>query len=292
MNSLFSKVLLEIGGTNVEQNSDMYGHKCYMENLLFTPQTLDKQLTAEGFILDTPGSFEAMDFGENSGNDGAKLRRSQLSGSRETDFMGELHCDGFDLPRLLLDNVGFRLTLHRAEDKFSVLAHDGTAKYKLIITKIALRLRAIELRHAVHQALTSQLTTQKSLYPMTKREVKYFVIHPNNTSVRVQGMFTGRVPKQIIFGLVEPDARTGSYTKNPFLFNHHNVNKVRLSLNNREIGDVDGIEPNYELFQYAQPYINLANNIGNKAQGLKFTMANFKEDFALYAYNLSSEEVD
>ena len=88
---------------------------------------------------------------------------------------------------------------------------------------------------AVRLAHIKALQKSAAKYPLRRVEVKSFTLPRGNLSWTKESMFLGQLPKRLIVGFVDNDAYNGSFQKNPFNFNHYNINFLSLVKDGEQI---------------------------------------------------------
>ena len=65
-------------------------------------------------------------------------------------------------------------------------------------------------------------------HPFTKPEVKHIVIAAGTVNFDQDQLFQNIRPNRVVFGFINALGAAGDYTKNPFNFQHFNVNQIGL----------------------------------------------------------------
>ena len=112
----------------------------------------------------------------------------------------------------------------------------GNEKPKVVIEDAILYIRKcvinpeIILQHI--QMLESEVMAN---YVVDRHEIITYTIPATSKSFRKDNVFLGKVPKSMIFGMVSNEAYNGSYAKNPFYFQHFNLNYMVVYVNGDSI---------------------------------------------------------
>jgi len=117
---------------------------------------------------------------------------------------------------------------------------------------------------------TLQLTTAK--YPIVKVEVKNVTIPSGVQGKTLDNIFLGQLPKRVIVGFVSNAAFIGNLKKNPFNFQHFNVNFFSLYIDGRQVPSKP-LQPDYDgNKQFVHAYHTLFSGTGihflNEGNGL------------------------
>ena len=218
LHSLFTKVTVELGGLDVQHSNNLYAYQSYITDLLIS-QSGENQLKAQGFILDTGGTFLVKDPTADVPNEGLDSRKSMFIQSREVDLVGQLHCDVFRQNRFILNNVSLRVTMQQSSDIFMIQGDntDGVG-WKMVITNMTLLLKTAKPTQMTERTLEKNLMETPAIYPMERTVMKYFTIPPGSSMFNAPTLFQGKLPKMVIFGLIKDESRTGGYANNAFDF--------------------------------------------------------------------------
>ena len=219
--TIFSQVDVSLGDRLISQGSNTYPYRCIIECLMnYDRQTLESLFSAGLFYKDTAGH---MDVGDPAGaNSGLTKRGSFTNASNVLELLTPLHSDIFFQEKLMLNNVDIRIRLTRAKDEFSLMRSDNVA-YKISMLSASLFVKKATVSPAVRLGHAQALLSATAKYPVDRVCLKNFSI-PTGTRVSNQeNMFLGTLPKSIIIAMVDNDAFTGAYDKNPFAFKHYNL---------------------------------------------------------------------
>ncbi|XP_072041591.1 uncharacterized protein F54H12.2-like [Amphiura filiformis] len=137
-------------------------------------------------------------------------------------------------------------------------------------------------------------------YPIRRVDVKSFSIPQGNLSFVRESLFTGQIPRRIIFGLVDNTAYNGAYAKNPYFFKHFNLNYLALHCNGETI-PWKPLRPRFEEAD-AQPthqghimaYQTLFQGTSNlhKDRGVQIAREDYAGGYTLFAFDLSPDASD
>ena len=135
-------------------------------------------------------------------------------------------------------------------------------------------------------------TTAK--YPLRRVDCKVLTIPRGFSSFNPDNIFLGRIPKRIVFGLVDTEAFNGSYTTNPFNFKHYNLSQVGVYVDGEQIPpkpltlkfDADGGQNFMAGFQ------TLFSGIGKLSQdaGNQIARGDYGSGYTLFCFDLTPDE--
>ncbi len=170
--------------------------------------------------------------------------------------------------------------------------NSSTINAKVKLTDVILKVRKVKVSSSVTMAHELALKKMPAIYPIRRVECKAFVVPGNVPSIRKDNIFTGTIPKSFVFGLLDAEAFSGSYGKNPFNFRNYNVTSVTLTSNGEELPFKQlnlSYKSNKENF--TQAYNTLFSGTGkmNYNTGLDISREDYPEGYTLYAFDLTPD---
>lgn len=289
IHSMFSQVDIHLNGTLVTPSENTYPYKAYIENLLtYDGESKRSQLSAGIFYKDTSHKMDMIE-----GNDGMQQRQSCAAESREVDMVGRLHCDIMNMNRYIINGVDVKLRLVKSKDAFNIFALDANV-YKTVITHVSVFVRKCTLNPSAllaHARILNGGGTAK--YPLKRVTVRPYSIPAGSLGATQDNLFLSQLPNRIIVGLVDSDAYSGRFGKNPFNFKHFNLSHISLYINGNQHPRTP-IQPNFKEKRFARSFYSLFSElgIGNKNEGNDLEMTEFDGGYTLYAFDLSPSILD
>lgn len=290
--SLFRQVEVMLNSTPLPTSS-LYQYRGYLETLLsYGPDTKKYELQA-GMWYDDNSNVETtnpIDAGET--NKGAKSRFGLTQYSKAFECMGRIHHELFEQPKLLLNKVTLGVRFHRSDPNFALMSKKAGSQYRIEIEKATLLVTVKKVASHAREAIETRLLHSNAKYNLRKVELKFFTKGSERADVSVTNLCNGILPSQIIFGMVETDAFSGSVKKNPFNFQSFGVSEVGLQKNGVNIPfkllNTDFEEKDEILMGYFQLLHTLG--VWNKRSSIGLDM---QKDFAagknLFAVNLTQD---
>lgn len=145
------------------------------------------------------------------------------------DIMGPLHFDLASQPKLLINGVNVRIKLEKNKEVFSLMS--AADSYKVVIQSASLYVRKISVSPSIMIAHEKALEKSVIKLPIRRIEVKTFSLSSGLQSSTISNAFIGQLPTRMILGFVSNQSYNGNITKNPFKFQHYNLNYLAV-LNN------------------------------------------------------------
>ncbi|XP_063975165.1 uncharacterized protein F54H12.2-like [Diachasmimorpha longicaudata] len=237
LHSMFNQVDVYFNQKVVTPPNNLYAYRAYIETLL--NYGTDAKSSHLGMSLWATDSYGAMDStavaaGDARTNNGLAARQAFTKGGKTFDLLGHLHCDVFNQDKFLMNDVELRVRLIRAKDAYCLI-DDSALRYKVHIEEASLIVRRVKLSPGILIAHAKMLAKTTAKYPLTRVEVKSFVLHRGIMGETIDNAILGKVPKRIILGFVENASFNGSRKKNPFNFQNFGINFLCLNVDGRQV---------------------------------------------------------
>jgi len=171
--------------------------------------------------------MDSVDLADNAANDGRVKRRALRLESRTFDMTGRLHADIFFQDRYMINEVGVKIKLTHSRDDFCLM---GAMIGKLQIVPSSMFVRKVKLMPFVFLAHAKTLERSPAKYPIRRVVCKSFTIPQNYLDVSHEKLLSGQLPTRIVIGLVDNRAYNGDRQRNPFNFQHFNLNEIAVYL--------------------------------------------------------------
>ena len=299
LHSLWSQVDIEFNKTLVSSSGTNYPYKAYIENLLtYSHATSKYQLDMQGFT-GNEGNFDATS-PDGTPTNGGFTRRSDwfkpvttiYNPGEEGDnpdemwdrptcveFAGPILADVCNQPHAIVNGVDIDITLEPSKNSFRLMTHPEGVEGVVQVHDIRLDVAKVKVRSENILAIENTLKTRPASYPMVRTDIRTFEIAKGSYSVTKEDIFQGEVPTQLVVGMVDTDAYTGNFSKNPFRFKPNNIAQCGFLVDNRPIphapfkfdakdcGYLDGLESLYRLTGKLNEDTSLAINRRTYRQG-------------------------
>ena len=293
--SLFSDVSVVINDRQVEGGNHMYPYKTYMSYLLrFNKEAIDTHVRGTGFYKDEFGKMEA------TNQVGFKARNLLIEGSKTFEFCGPITLDIFQQNRYLLPHADVRLKFLRHKTDFALLSHDKPSsggnpeipqiKGSIDLEEAILFVRRVKVSPSVLRGHIVGLDQHNAMYPIQRTEMQTFTITTGSQSFNKENIFRGQLPKLLVLGMVENDAFNGNLKKNPFNFQHFDLNFLAL-YRDGEASPYRPFQPDFTNNLCMLDYMSLFQSLElwNRDETIPITFEMFKSGYALYTFNLAPD---
>nr|XP_056700842.1 uncharacterized protein F54H12.2-like [Euleptes europaea] len=288
--SLFSQLDVTVGDRLVSQSSNCYPYRAFIEGVLnYSGETLATQFSPGLFYKDTPGHLEntALD----GPNEGFKQRAALTAESKKLELLGNLHADIFFQEKLLLNGVDVKIKLTRSKDAFCLISHGQVDHYKLVILSASLFVKKVKVALSIRLAHAEALLSSTAKYPVDRVAMKVFSIAAGTRVSNQDNLFLGQLPKMVVMGLVDNDAFSGAFNKNPFNFKHYNINFVALYVDGEQV-PAKPFQPDFPNGNCVREYMNLVQTAGKHLQDrpLLINRDGFAKGYTLFAFDLTPDQ--
>ena len=236
-----------------------------------------------------------------TGNQGFAKRHKFIENSKKFTLSGPIFTDVFMSDRLLINMLDLKVVLNRSYNEFCLMDKNSTPKNpKVELTDVVLKIRKVKVDQAIRDSTEVLLKQTPAIYPVRRVVCKALSIAPGLPNVRLDNIFSGLVPTSFVFGLVDSNAYTGEYGKNPFNFKHYDISTVTLSVNGEEIPfkqlrlkfpNPSDTESKKKTVDYIQAYNTLFSGTGKmfSNMGLDITRDDYPQGFTLFAFDLTPD---
>lgn len=299
MHSLFSQIDISLNQKTVSSSNNTYPYRSYIETLLsYGYDSKNSFLSSVLFYPDTPGKFESQRYvkedvkgtSEANINYGLQKRYELTKDGVICDMIGHLHCDLFNQDKFLINGVEMGVRLIRSKDSFCLMQPRDAIDRKVIIKDIALLVRRVKVSPTVLINHAKSLSQTTAKYPISRVEVKSFILHSGINNETLDNIIIGQIPKNVIIGFVENAAFNGSKQMNPFNFQHIDLNFFGLSIDGHQVPR-QPLQPSFSLKNYIAAYDTLFSGTGvfYKNEGNLISREDYNKGLTLYAYDLTPD---
>lgn len=294
LHSIFNQVDVYFNQKVVTSPNNLYGYRAYIETLLNYGS--DAKSSHLGMGLWSTDSFLAMESGPIVTGDGAKnqglgVRHWFTKGGKVFDMLGHLHCDVFNQDKFLMNGVELRVRLIRAKNEYCLMDFTELG-YKVHVMEASLIVRRVKLSPNILIAHARALAKTTAKYPLTRVEVKSFVLHNGIMGETIDNAILGQLPKRIIIGFIENTSFNGGKQKNPFNFQNFGINFLCLNVDGRQLPS-KALQPKFgddvclDVESYNTLFAGSGVHFGD--QGNHISRPSYPDGFCLFAFDLTPD---
>ncbi|XP_072555006.1 uncharacterized protein [Paramormyrops kingsleyae] len=290
LNCIFSQLDVSLNNL-ISSSSATHPYRSFIETLLnFSTDTLESQFSTGLWYKDGGADLDSVDITPQGPNVGLQKRAAFCRNSREFSLIGPIHADIFFSERMLLNNVDIRLKFVKAKSDFSLMCRND-ADYELKILRACLFVKKVDVSPAVSLGHSAALMKANALYPISRVVVKNYTLPAQSRVCPQDNLFLGNLPRYIVLGIVDHTAFVGTRNRNPFRFQHCDLEFLSLSVNGRHIPSKP-FQPDFNARQSVREFYNLflATNRHLRDSALCINREDFENGYSLFALNLSRDD--
>ena len=292
LHSLFRQVDIALQQQVISSTTGInYSYKSYLDVMLkYGHNELYSLLQAEGMYKD-----ERNYMSDSTGNVG-HLNRKKLTQYGIADFESVLHVDLAQQDKCILNGVQIGVTLFQNDDNFRLFTTNGQP-YEVEIVDAVLKVCHVKVNPSVVVSHNERLKKSPAIYPYWKSDIKTFGIASGSYTFSTDDIFHGYVPDKLIVAFVLSEAYSGDYSKNPFDFQHFNLNFLELSVDGRSVPTIP-FQPQYQEVTteagtitplstgYVHEYLSLFKNDYPQNGAFWITRDDFAGGYAIYVFDI------
>ena len=274
--NLFSQVEIYVNGTQVcdLSTANSYPFRNFIQTVLsYDTETKECQLRTEGYFTESANEIDKYD-----PTDQRKLkkRKEMIQDGKKVYFCSRLGADIMYTDKYLPPNVDLKFKLVRNDPKFGILHNEPDKSFNIILKELKLKMRKVLPTEQERMEFKLKLSREPCYIPYKATQFKLFIIPPGVTSITVTNVASGLLPKQVIFVMIHNDAMTHDRTKNPFNFQHFDLNRFNL-IKNGQCVFPKPFQPDFDTGDYADLYRHMYDSTG-------FGISNFSCGISMEAF--------
>lgn len=291
LHALFSKVDVYMCNRMITQSTGTYPWKAALETLLnFGYDAKTTQLNTIMYYKDNGMAMNDANASAEGTNFGLTKRWTYTAGSRYFELYGPLHVDLFFQEKYLLSNVPIRIKLTRSASQFVLMSDMQNQQFKIEIAEAVLWMRHVQIAPSVALSHEKALMTGNALYPVNRTEMEVLTIPSGARTIARDNFFSGKIPKKLIFVMLDNDAMNGSYTRNPFNFQHYRIQSIELTVDGEPVA---GCPLTLDMGQNrkVRAFNNLFNVVGKSYTdvGQDITYDDFSHGYSIFCFDLTPD---
>jgi len=283
--AMFRQIEIDINGVAVNDlSSSLYPIKSFMETVMsYGKDACDTHLKMLGYAKDTPGSEHSI-----ANNAALTSRRDLIVVNKTFFFNTPLHCDFFQMERFIPPNSKITIKIIRNMDSFPLISTGNLGKIQ--IKALKMYIHKIKIDEGFDKAIEARMLKEPALFPITQSKLKSFLIANGTQTLTITNIINGKLPRSIIIGFLHADSYNGILHKNPFTFNHFNLNMMNLKINGRPF-TATPIRPNYANGDFLREYRRFLDHSGvhHSNHCLNITLEDFENNMNFYPFDFSPD---
>ena len=290
--SMFGQIDVSIGETQTTKPLFTHPYRAYIHTVLHAPEEAKKTfLKLRGFDDD--------DFSSEKIHKPQKKRIAHLkpestatdqSISKKGEFWFPIHSDIFRQMKDLVGDITLKIRLIPSRPEFFFMTEDEKLIPSIHFEEVVLHLVSRNVNGSVVLGIREGLMRSPAKYPVDKVEVRTHTIDTGTTSRILDNIYNGTIPRFVLIAFVDNDAFSGSYTKNPFYFDHYDLGSISCYVNSVLINRRP-FKPDHNLAYFGKEYINFLKVIGQLNNNITTTITpeQYKKGFFMIPWDLTRD---
>lgn len=279
LHSMISKVDLVLQDKNITPSSQYYSYRAYFE------KTLGYSKDARETFLRSAGWYTSRK------SDHTDIMAEFPNGTA-IEVMDRLHLDLCNQERLMLNGVQVKLSLQLHKPEYYFQASTGVSIDSIAFEHVALFVKHAKLsdyQAAIHK---NELMRSPALYPISRNEVRQFLIPIGVTTQSLDNVFNGQIPRRIFLAMVKNKSEQGTLDTDPYNFEHNDINYLACYVNGEQHPSI-AYTPMFTT-KCIREYMDLYKTLNqlNPRPTPAITFDEFKKGSTIFGFNLSPDQSD
>ena len=284
--ALFKQIDYSLNGTVITQSSNDQQYRTYLELLLsYNKGALESHLTTSLWKSDTPEQFDTI--GE--ANVGWKTRKSWINDDKTVEFFSSINIDVCNQAKVIPPGVHEKIRFIRGSDTFCLLG--STDNYKVEFQSLVLQVERILPSDTAWLTLQRNWLELPVYYPVSRVLMRSFTVPKGSMNHNLTNIHSGQAPNLVCVGMVNTESYNGTISKNPYNFQHFDVNYVNLTLNGEPIHNMKAFTPDFDNDIYARSYNSIFTGTGihHENESLSISPKMYKSGCTLFVWDLTPD---
>ena len=286
LHSMWNGIDVFMNGEQVSTTNQKYMYKSYIETVLNnSASTKQYQLHLNGFYGDEGNKDEFFNL---SFNHGMEKRFHKFMDGKYTHMMGFLMSDMMNIQAAIVNGVEIDIVLIPNLDNIRLQTFGEKRYGRMVIDQILMYVCKRTFSKEVILAHTSLLEKEEAVYPFKRTEIRAYNGNKGNTQVTIENPYESKIPTRFIMGMIDADAYTGNFRKNPLNFQHYDISRAGFYIDDESIS-----KPPYVLNpakgEFIEPLMELYHILGKAGedQDIGITQENYINGMFLLPFDVT-----
>ena len=231
--AMWSNVECWLNGVLVYDGNNNYSTAAYIQRLL-SKSTVEKDNKLQMEFWHP--NIDQNKFTVAKKDPGFIKRQALTAESKEFSMLIQPLVNIFTQPRYLPEGAEVRIVFRRNQSRYcldsEVADTTGTCPFRYDITKaVFYTARKVVSPFVIdhHKRMLAEGHTMK--YPTIETQVKTFSIATGLSSITTDSIVMGKIPRIMVFGLLDSDAHNGKLASSPFNFDNNGLSEISVTWN-------------------------------------------------------------
>lgn len=150
------------------------------------------------------------------------------------EFVGPLLSDICLQKRHIINGVDIDFHLEHSKDEFRLLVDHPEPLYARL-ENIRMSVAKVGIDSSTIVSIEKRLEQEPVLYPFVRTEIRTFELAKGTYKKNFEDVFQGETPTKLLMAMVDTDAYTGNYKRNPFRFRHNDIESAGFLLDTEPV---------------------------------------------------------
>eukprot|EP00112_Aurelia_sp_Birch-Aquarium-sp1_P009137 Seg2027.4 transcript_id=Seg2027.4/GoldUCD/mRNA.D3Y31 product="putative protein F54H12.2" protein_id=Seg2027.4/GoldUCD/D3Y31 len=264
--AIFKQVTLQEGDTDMNNSTGTYPYQCDLENCLtYDDKDLEGRPKLEGYVPDTATAAAMAETHGGQTNAGLTVRCAMFDNGKVVKVITKFHLGPLMQRRYLPPGTRITLKLIPNSDSFLLTraADSAVTTYGVCIKSIKIRVGSVKLDDQLMQQIRMNLQRGPAIYPTPTPVMVTEVIQNGLLNWEWDNIFSGRLPKILMFAIVKNTAYNGSFTENPFYYRHLGITTTKIMIDGDLV--IPEIKTDFANKEYYEGYVQILKATNDKS---------------------------
>jgi len=220
-----------------------------------------------------------------------KARYKHTKESKSVEMIGRIHEDIFNIDRLMINGVDLRIKFTRSKNAFCLLSPVTGAAFKVVIEDMTLFIRKEKVSPSVMLGHAEALRKTTAKYLIKRIDFKVFSVPRGALNISQDNLFNGQIPKRLALAMVDNDAYSGNYKKNPFNFKTNDLSFLGIYIDGEPLPGKP-LQPKFDQAnEFIMAYQSLFSGTGSLFEdiGNDISRDDFDDGYAIFCSDLTPD---
>ena len=279
MHSLFTQCEVKIGDKEVTLSPQTYHYRAYLEALL-------------SYSSNAKNSYMRCALWTKTKEERNKIIRPATDTEKEGrvfEMMSRLHTDLTFQEKSLLGGCVLKLKLIPNDPKFYFTCNSGL-KPEIEFSEVRLSVHKSKTYPSLVSSHARALATGSTRYAVARCEVRQQGIPQGQLDAMLENVIRGQMPRRIFVFLVDTVTYNGSYSKNPYVFKHFDVNYLAAYIYGVQYPSKP-FTPNFDDGLYTREFMELYISLNQNRTDTYMTLNydDFAKESSIFAFDFSPD---
>lgn len=280
--AMWKDIAVDINQKSAYTSHGFYDLMTYLKVLYTTPNKVKRKRMLSSLWYRDVQSGHSVLANNQQLNPGQYYRQQRAARSTLMELQGKLLVDCFDTDRPVPENVSLGIKFFPNEAKKCVL---GDAALQPVVE--------IHDFYLIVPRITpkSSLLGAPAKIPWINTDVHRFMFTPGTTNFGPRSIIhTDTLPRRCVVTILTEEQLNGQVNKNRQEFDHHDVDKLVVTVNGNHLPSLNGYTPQFNNNAYSVLYDSLFQELGSEST-IDITREEFTGGFVVFAFDLTQQNL-